>query len=158
VEATDGVLELMLADFDAATKAAEAILRRLPPDCPAWRAHPRSRSIAEQAEHLIRLLGYATSLATATGHDLAKVNSAAHLEAFSPPDLLRRFQEATATTSGRLAALQEAELEVPWTLSRGGNPIVILSRRTALQVLLVNHLRHHSAQLELCLRLAGLPC
>ena len=158
MKATDDALEPMLADFDAATKAAEAILRRLPPDCAAWRAHPRSRSIAEQAEHLIRLVGYANGLATATGHDLAKVNSTTDLAPFSPPDLLRRFQEATTTTSSLLATLQEAELEVPWTLSRGGKPIVVLTRRAALQVFLVNHLRHHAAQLELCLRLAGLPC
>ncbi len=158
MKATDDALELMLADFDAATKAAESILRRLPPDCPAWRAHPRSRSIAEQAEHLIRLIGYAASLATTTGHDLAKVDSTTDLAAFSPADLFRRFQEATATTSSLLATLPEAELEVPWTLSRGGNPIVVLSRRAAFQVFLVNHLRHHAAQLELCLRLAGLPC
>lgn len=138
--------------------AAEAILRRLPPDSRAWRAHPRSRSIAEQAEHLIRLVGYATRLATATGYDLARVNPAADLATSSPPDPSQRFQDAAATTSSLLATLQEAELDVPWTLSRDGNPIVVLPRRAALQVFLVNHLRHHAAQLELCLRLAGLPC
>ena len=148
----------VIADFEAAAAAATTLLRDLSASHLAWRPHPRSRSIGELAAHLIHLLGYAPNLATTSGHDLAKATSTADPPYFSPPDLFQRFQNTTASTSSLLSSLRPTDLEAPWTLSRAGHPIVTLPRRVALQVFLTNHLRHHTAQLELSLRLAGLPC
>ena len=146
------------------------MLVRLPADRAGWRPHPRSRSLGEQAEHLVALLGYATNLAAAPGHELTRSDSRPRAAgspspgspSFFPPDLLPRFSVATATTSRLLSSLDPATLDSPWTLSRGGLPIATLPRGVALQVFLISHLRHHTAQLEFCLRLAavsdGQPC
>ena len=152
----------LVAEFESAAREAAAVLERLPAGRADWRPHPRSRPLGEQAEHLVRLLGYAENLAASTGHDLAKPTPRAGAgasdvaqPAFFPPDLSQRFSRLAAATSGALSKLSAAQLEESWTLSRGSASIVTLPRAAALQVFLISHLRHHTAQLSFCLRLAA---
>ncbi len=154
----------LVAEFEAAAREAATVLARLPPQLASWRPHVRSRSLGDLAEHFVSLLTYARNLATALGYDLGRSTAAwaphdrsqsTGVPSFSLPDLLQRFNDGTAATSSLLSHLTSEQLSEPWTLSQDGRNVVTFQRSVALQIFLISHLRHHTAQLELSLLLAG---
>jgi hypothetical protein len=164
------VADSLVAEFEVAVALAVRAVGSLPLGQASWRPHPRSRSLAEQAQHFAALLGYTENLATASGHDLepsftasragstaasSSARAPAEPASFSLPDLLQRLRSAATRAARLLAELDTVKLGEAWTLSHGGHPLVTLPRAVALQVFLINHLRHHLAQFELSLLLAG---
>jgi len=148
--------DVLLSEFDRETGATRRLLSRLPGVHLAWRPHPRSRSLAELATHMADLPGWVTVIATSAGFDLPADDPPGPADA-SVDAVLARYDGHVARARGALAALSDAELDLRWTLSRAGHPLLVLPRGIAIRVQLLGHLIHHRGQLTVYLRLLDVP-
>ncbi|HEX6211713.1 MAG TPA: DinB family protein [Methylomirabilota bacterium] len=148
--------DLMLAEFDRETGATRRVLARVPDTHLNWRPHERSRSLGELAAHVADLPGWAAVIATTTAFDLGEAPRRLATDA-SAAALLARFDAAVTRARGTLAAQSDAELEIPWSLSRAGRPVLTVPRGVAVRVQIVGHMVHHRGQLTVYLRLLDIP-
>ena len=70
--------------------------------------------------------------------------------------LLAEFDRNAASGRESIAKVSDAELEVPWTLKKGGETLYRMPRYQILRSMVLNHVVHHRAQLGLYLRIMDL--
>jgi uncharacterized damage-inducible protein DinB len=71
--------------------------------------------------------------------------------------LLAAFDLHVMHVKRALARCSDAELAVPWRLTRGEQTVLSLPRLGALRRFLLHHLVHHRGQLTVYLRLRDVP-
>lgn len=150
------VQDLLLAELDREMGATRRVLGRVPDASLDWRPHPRSRSLGELATHLADLPGWAAVIATTTEFDLGDQPPSLVAEA-SVGALLARHDANVARVRASLIGQSEAELAMPWKLTRGGRPVLTVPRAVAIRAQLFGHVAHHRGQLTVYLRLLDVP-
>lgn len=148
--------DVLLAEFDRETGATRRLLACAPDGRFEWRPHPRSRSLGELATHMAELPGWVAVIATTSGFDLPETAAAAASDA-NVAAVLARYDRHVANARKALLNTSDAELEMRWTLSKGGHPLLVLPRNLAIRVQLLGHLIHHRGQLTVYLRLLDVP-
>ena len=63
------------------------------------------------------------------------------------------FDHNVAEARPLVAKVNDAELQVPWTLKAAGNAVSTMPRYMVYRTMMLNHLVHHRAQLGIYLRL-----
>jgi uncharacterized damage-inducible protein DinB len=148
-----------LPEFDHEMASTRKVLERIPEDKLEWRAHPKSNTIAWNANHLAELPGWSVSIATESGFDFAPVGG----ERYQSPKLTSRreivalFDRNVAEARKAIAAVKDESLDDPWTLRGGERVIFTMPRRSVLRSFLMNHIIHHRAILCVYLRLNDIP-
>ncbi|HEX5386465.1 MAG TPA: DinB family protein [Gemmatimonadales bacterium] len=148
-------VELLFSDFANEHALTRRMLERFPDSDPAWRPHPKSRTVAELATHVAAIINRGwviletDTIEARERSRLAPIESAARLVEF--------FDASVARFTAALAATDFDALKRPWELSLAGRVVATYPKRVALRVVMMSHLIHHRGQLGVYYRLLGIP-
>lgn len=145
--------DTLLLEFDQEMATTRRVIERVPDDKPDWKPHPKSFSIAHLAQLLAGMPGWIGQTLTSTELDIA---SGAGYSVQSTSTLLKTFDENVRTTRAAIAATQDADYDVPWSLKMQGNVIFTLPRGVVVRQH-ISHLSHHRGQMSVYLRLLDVP-
>jgi uncharacterized damage-inducible protein DinB len=150
------VKDILLAEFDHEMGTTRRLLERIPDEKLTWKPHDRSMTMGRLATHLSNIPHWSGTILNDTSFDLA--NAAPNGEAKETrSDILRQFDEGSASARGMLAGVSDAELNASWLLKRAGQQMFSMPRIAAFRSFVVNHMIHHRGQLSVYLRLNDIP-
>jgi uncharacterized damage-inducible protein DinB len=144
----------LLQELEQEAPATRRVLARVPAEKFDWRPHERSMSMGQLANHLAGLpygIVYATLQPSFDPGALPPPVAPASLEA-----LLERFDTGMEYARTQLGGMPDADLGIPWKITRGEQVILSMPRGAALRTILLNHSYHHRGQLTVYLRLNGI--
>ncbi|NIG54980.1 DinB family protein [Chitinophaga sp. Cy-1792] len=149
------ILELLLKEFDAEAVTTRKMLQQVPTDKLGWKPHEKSMTMGRLATHIAELPTWIPMTFDLDGIDL-DVTSNQYLTKESAEALMAYFEASLAEGRASLAKGTADQLDLDWTLSKGGQK---LNTRSKLDVLrMVQHqIIHHRAQLGVYLRLLNIP-
>lgn len=155
---TVSISQLLLPEYDQELRITRTVLERVPDERSQWRPHPKSFPMGHLAQLVARMPSWVTMMMRETEMDLAPPGGS-KFPGYSfetTKTLLAELDRNVKEGRAAIAQASDADFEVPWTLKKGGIPIVTQSRYLMLRTSVLNHLVHHRAQLGLYLRLADL--
>jgi uncharacterized damage-inducible protein DinB len=147
------IAEKLLPEFDQEMAATRRVLERVPDDHPEWKPHPKSFSIAHLAQLLAWLPGWIGQTLTSTELDLA---SGGGYSVEKTATLLETFDDNVRKSRDAIAAVQDSDYDVPWSLKLRGNVLFTLPRGAVVRQH-ISHLSHHRGQMTVYLRLRDVP-
>jgi uncharacterized damage-inducible protein DinB len=147
------IAETLLPEFDQEMAATRRVVERVPDSDPGWKPHPKSFSVAHLAQLLAALPGWIGQTLTSTELDLAQ---GAGYSDQSTEALLRTFDENVRSSREAIAASQDADYAVPWSLKMSGQVLLTLPRGAVVRQH-ISHLSHHRGQMTVYLRLLDVP-
>jgi uncharacterized damage-inducible protein DinB len=151
--------ETILPEFDREIANTRKVLERVPEDKLDWQAHPKSRTIGWNANHLAEILGWVDGTLTAPSWDIAPIGG----EPYQSPKLTSRreilglFDRNVAAARKAIVAVKDDQMTQPWSLLKAGTPMFTLPRAAMIRGFILNHLIHHRAILCVYLRLNDIP-
>jgi uncharacterized damage-inducible protein DinB len=130
----------------------------LPPLYP-WQPHPKSHTIGWNANHVAEIPNGLVMVLNTPALDIAPVGG----EPYTSPKLSSRreilavFDRNVAAARKAITEAKDADVGIPWTLSRAGHPIFTMPRSAVVRGMVLNHLMHHRAHLLVYLRPNDIP-
>jgi uncharacterized damage-inducible protein DinB len=150
---------LLLPEFDQEMAVTRRILERVPDDKGQWKPHEKSFPMGHLAQLVARLPSWVKMTLTQTELDMAPPGGTG-FQGYTfekTKDLLSEFDKNVAEGRPLIANVSDEDLQVPWTLKRGGQVLMTMPRYSILRSMVINHSVHHRAQLGLYLRMVDLP-
>lgn len=147
--ADDFVMEL-----EQESAATRRVMERLPEDKFSWKPHPTSMSLGQLAMHVAQVPGSVSKMLSA---DLTEPPQGGQAEAKSRAELLDSLTASLNDGKARLQGWDDSQMMAPWTFSVGGKTIMSAPRAGMVRMIMFNHLYHHRGQLQVYLRLLGVP-
>ena len=150
--------QMMLGEFDQEMQNTRKTLERCPDEKWNWKPHEKSGTVGWLASHVATMPGWLTMTINTEELDYAPVNG----PSYEPPkitnrkELLAEFDKNVAESRAALANVSDAEIMKGWKLLAGGKEILTMPRVACIRGMVLNHLIHHRAQLNLYLRLMGI--
>ena len=153
------IREAMLPEFDQEMNTTRKVLERVPTDKLRWKPHEKSSAMGDLAVHLSNLPDWVGLTLNQDSFDLAPPNAEPPRAkpAESQAEILERFDQAVTRARATLANSGDEHMMKPWTLKRGGQPLLTLPRAAVLRTFVLNHVIHHRGQLSVYLRLNDVP-
>jgi uncharacterized damage-inducible protein DinB len=151
--------DVTLAEFDLEMANTRKVLERVPDDKFAYRCHPKANTIGWNANHLAEIPGWVEGTLTQPGWEAEPEDG----PKYAMPSLtttaavLALFDKNVKAARAAIAAVNESELDVPWSLTIKGVPLFTLPRRQVIRSFVINHLIHHRAHLLVYLKLNDIP-
>jgi uncharacterized damage-inducible protein DinB len=151
--------ESILPEFDVEMASTRKVLERLPDDKLDWQAHPKSRTIGWNANHLAEIPGWVEGTLTQPSWDISPVGG----ESYKTPDLrsrreiLESFDRNVAAARKAISEVKDEDMGVMWTLFYQGKPVFTMPRSAVIRSFVLNHIIHHRAHLCVCYRLNDIP-
>jgi uncharacterized damage-inducible protein DinB len=145
-----GLMDSILPELELETATTRRVLERVPGDKLSWRPHAKSMSLGQLALHLASLPQRIPAMALV---DSFEARGLAQEEATSTQQILDAHDQGVAFAKEKLAAMGDAFLLQPWSMTRGGQPIFSVPRIGMLRRILLNHSYHHRGQLSVYFRL-----
>jgi uncharacterized damage-inducible protein DinB len=147
----------LLPEFDQEMAATRRLLARAPAEAFTWSPHPRSFTLGDLCTHLTRLPGWGQRILSTPAYDLVTDHAAAPPAHAAPEAVLAAFDQAVSAVRATLVGMSDAELRIPWNLTRSGTPLFTAPRIAAFKTFVINHTVHHRGQLSVYLRLLDVP-
>lgn len=147
------IADKLLPEFDQEMASTRRVIERVPDDRPDWKPHPRSFSIAHLAQLVSWLPGWIGQTLTSTELDLA---SGSGYSNESTERLLELLDENVRSSRQAIAAADDADYDVPWSLKMKGNVLFTAPRGVVVRQH-ISHLSHHRGQLTVYLRMLDIP-
>lgn len=144
---------VMELEQEAAT--TRRVLERLPEDKLSWKPHPKSMSLGQLALHVAQIPDVMSQLLSTDVDGMPPSNGQA--EASSRAELVNALNAGVNAGTARLKGWSDAQMMAPWTFSIGGRTVMSAPRAGMVRGLMFNHLYHHRGQLQVYLRLLGVP-
>jgi uncharacterized damage-inducible protein DinB len=144
--------EILLAEFAQETALTRKMLEKVPFDDPQWKPHEKSMTMQRLSSHIAEIPLWANRTLESDEYDFAT----AKFERFFAADnteLLRKFQETSASAAALLKEVTEEKLLSKWSLKRSGQIIYSIPRVGVLRNYVFSHTAHHRGQLSVYLRL-----
>jgi uncharacterized damage-inducible protein DinB len=153
------IADLLLPEYDEEMATTRRVLERVPDEHAEFKPHPKSFMMAHLAQLVATMPGWVTMMMTQTELDIApKERPPGSGYSVQPiASLLAQFDKAAAEGRAAIAAANESDWDVPWTMKAAGNVVQQKSRYQMLRTGVLNHLVHHRAQLGVYLRLVETP-
>ena len=145
--------ETMLPEFDQEMKTTRRMLERVPTDKGQWKPHEKSFSIGHLAQLLSWMPGWITNTLTT---DFLDIGGSPGYSYEKTESLLEIFDRNVKEARAAIAAVQESDLEKPWSLKMGDRILMTLPRGVVARQH-VSHLVHHRGQMSVYLRLLDIP-
>jgi uncharacterized damage-inducible protein DinB len=147
------IRDKLLPEFDQEMASTRRVIERVPDGDPDWKPHAKSFSIAHLAQLLARLPGWIGQTLTTTELDLAAGGGYSNE---STASLLREFDESVRKSREAIAASEDSDYDIPWSLKLRGNVLFTLPRGVVVRQH-ISHLSHHRGQMTVYLRLLDVP-
>ncbi|TWU27378.1 DinB family protein [Bythopirellula polymerisocia] len=151
--------EQILPEFEQEMANTRKVLERVPEDKLDWQAHPKSRTIGWNANHLAEIPGWVEGTLTQADWDIAPVDG----EAYQTPqhktqkEILELFDKNVADAKLAISAVEDAAMGEMWSLLQAGEPLMTMPRSGVIRSFVINHTVHHRAILCVYLRLNNIP-
>jgi uncharacterized damage-inducible protein DinB len=145
----------LLQELEQEAPATRRVLSRVPAEKFDWRPHERSMSLGQLANHLAGLsrgIVYATLQPSFDPGALPPPVAPASVDA-----LLETFDTGLEYARATLGAMPDADLGIPWNITRGERLLISMPRGAAYRTILLNHMYHHRGQLTVYLRINDIP-
>jgi uncharacterized damage-inducible protein DinB len=147
--------EALIAEYDQELATTRSLLERIPGKDAKWRPHPKSMPLGDLAVHVAALPWWLEVTLTTRQLDLATLDRP---PAFTTVEaLLAYFDRNTVAGRAALAAANDADFAVPWSLRTGDQVHFTVPRAAVVRSFVLSHLIHHRAQLGVYLRLRDVP-
>lgn len=151
--------DTLLPEFDQEMASTRKVLERVPEDKLDWQAHPKSRTIGWNANHLVEIAGWTEGILTQSEWDIAPAGEAAYQ---SPnfrtrKELLENFDQGVAASRKAIQQVSEHEVGQTWALKQTGETVFAMPRAAVIRTFVLNHMIHHRAHLLVYLRLNDIP-
>jgi uncharacterized damage-inducible protein DinB len=143
----------LLPEFDEEMKATRRVLERVPSEKGEWKPHPKSFSLAHLAQLCSWMPGWITNILQETSLDLAR---GGRYTTEKTETLLAGFDKVVQEARAAIAAAQESDYDVVWSLKHGDNVLFSAARKVVVRQT-ISHLSHHRGQLTVYLRLLDVP-
>jgi uncharacterized damage-inducible protein DinB len=151
--------ESLLPEFDQEMASTRKVLERVPDDKLDWQPHPKSHTIAWNANHLANLPDWLVHTLTTPSLDIAPVGGEPYQmpKLASRAEILETFDRNVAAGRAAITAATDQDMSTTWTLERAGKPIFTMPRSAVVRSVVLNHMVHHRAILCVYLRLNDIP-
>lgn len=149
----------LLTEFDHEMTTTRALLERVPEAAAAWKPHPKSFSLGQLAMHVATLPGLGRQVLAVPEADLNPPGGGGYRipEFTSTAALLEIFDDAVRGARAALAGVDEAALQVVWSMKNAGQTILSQPRLAAYRTVFMSHQIHHRGQLSVYIRLQDVP-
>jgi len=147
------IAQSLLPEFDQEMATTRRLLERVPSDKGTWKPHEKSFSLGHLAQLVARMPGWNTHAMKATELDVRSLTgySQEKIEV-----LLAEFDRNVEEARAALAAAEDEDFRVAWTLKAGDRVLMTLPRAAVVRQN-ISHLIHHRGQLSVYLRLVEVP-
>jgi uncharacterized damage-inducible protein DinB len=153
------IVEALLSEFDEEMAKTRRTLERVPIDRLDWKPHEKSMTMGRLATLLAEIPAWTTETLGQESLDIAPPGQPPPQPRFlgSQRELLDLFDKNVASGRALIAATNEGQLALPWSLLSGGQVLFTQPRLAILRAWVFNHTVHHRAQLGVYLRLNNIP-
>ena len=124
-----------------------------------WKAHEKSNSVGWVASHLADIPSWADVCINQDSFDVAPPGQPPHQTVIlsSVEEILAVFDKHVELARDVIAAADDDQYLMPWSLLKGGEVQLTLPRIAVVRSFILNHNIHHRAHLCVYLRLNDLP-
>ena len=148
----------LLPEFDVEMAGVRRVLERVPEAHVAWKPHARSLSMGELALHLANIPTWVPITLKQSEFDLGPGSEAPAPRGFTArAEMLEEFDRNVAAARDAIAGSSDDEMIKPWSLKKGGETVLTMSRLAVLRSFVMNHAIHHRGQLTVYLRMKDVP-
>ena len=153
------ITESLLPEFDQEMATTRRVLERTPEAHVAWKPHPKSFSLGDLAMHVAHLPYWTEITFKQTEFDVHPPGGSQEPPRVwkSTASLVESFDVTVKNARAVLAATDDKDCLVPWSLKNGGAVAFTLPRIAVFRSFCMNHLIHHRGQLTVYLRLKDVP-
>jgi uncharacterized damage-inducible protein DinB len=145
------ISQTLLPEFDQEMDKTRKLLERVPDGKFDYRPHEKSMTLGRLAGHVAEVPSYAT--ATIRMDKLELTGSEKPFHPMSKKELLESFDKYVAEARQAISSVSDEDLGKVWSLRFGGKDVFSMPRVAVLRSMVMNHLIHHRAQLQVYLRL-----
>jgi uncharacterized damage-inducible protein DinB len=146
-------IDELLRELDQEAQTTRRVLERVPEDQMGWKPHEKSMSLGVLAMHVALIPAAIAEVAMQDGFDVD--TPIPRPQATSVAELTATLERSLATAHSLLAGLDQAGLEKPWRMTKGGRELATMPRGALLRSVMLNHWYHHRGQLTVYLRQTG---
>jgi uncharacterized damage-inducible protein DinB len=148
------LVDPIIAELEQEAESTRRVLERIPEDRLSWRPHPKSLSLGQLALHIATTPGAVAQIA---GLDTMERPQFDRPEPKSKPEVLEALGQSLASAMEFLRGLDDARARETWTMTLAGKPIFSLPRIGLVRTIMLNHWYHHRGEMQVYLRLLGVP-
>lgn len=145
-----------LKELDQEARSTRRLLERVPSDQLDWRPHDKSMSLGQLAMHIASLPGTIAGLARQPGFE-ARGGDVPRPSAAGTAEILDKLDESLADARDILASMTDADLGLPWRMTRDETELMAMTRGELIRTVMLNHWYHHRGQLTVYLRELDVP-
>ena len=134
-------------------------LERMPDEKLGFKPHERSMSAGDLAGHLAQIPFWGVMTFDRVELDIEPVGGPAYTRpaVTSVAAELAEFDKRANELKEWLAKTSDEAMMSPWTLLKGGKPVLTMPKIAVYRSFVMNHMIHHRGQLTVYLRLMGIP-
>ena len=145
--------ETLLPEFDQEMASTRRLLERVPTEKGQWKPHPKSFSLGHLTQLVCWMPGWITNTLTQTELNLVGGSPYSYEKT---EDLLALFDKNVREARAAIAASEDEDYKVDWSL-KFGDRVILTQPRAEVVRNHINHLIHHRGQLTVYLRLIDIP-
>jgi uncharacterized damage-inducible protein DinB len=148
------LVDPMIPELEQEAETTRRVLERIPEAKLSWRPHPKSMSLGQLALHIATTPGGVAQIA---GQDTMERPQFDRPEPKSKREVLEALEQSLATAMEFLRGLDDARATRTWSMTLAGKPIFSLPRIGLVRTIMLNHWYHHRGEMQVYLRLLGVP-
>jgi uncharacterized damage-inducible protein DinB len=149
------IITPMLSELDHEAKTTTRVLERVPYDKLDWAPHPRSMTLGKLAWHIASIPARVGVMLREGTLDVLTARPPAMPA--EPGGIADGFKRHVAELRGVLETLDDAAIKETFTMRRGADTLMTMSKIAVVRTILLNHSYHHRGQLAVYLRLLDVP-
>lgn len=145
-----------LADLQHELASTRRLLERIPEGQLDYTPHPKSWPLGKLAAHLVNvpMWGIITMQTETLAFDAPMAPTT---EPTTTAEFLALWDRQVAELTQLLDAADDATMQVVWTGTAGGKPVLQMPRIAVFRGMILNHMIHHRAQLTMYYRMLDVP-
>ncbi|HEX4154198.1 MAG TPA: DinB family protein [Acidobacteriaceae bacterium] len=150
------IADLLTMEFEAEAAKTRSYFAVLPEDKADWKPHELSPGLGSLAKHIANLPGFGAVFLTTDSMD-ASGGPPALPEYAGRTDLQQTLEQNGTRLREALANASDDYLKAPWAFKAGDKVLEEGPRAAMYQLMCVDHMVHHRAQMGVYLRMLGVP-
>ncbi|HEY7482595.1 MAG TPA: DinB family protein [Gemmatimonadales bacterium] len=149
------LVDPLIAELEQEAETTRRVLERIPEDELGWRPHEKSMSLGQLALHIATTPGGVAQIA---GQDsMERPDFSQRPEAKTRREVLGALEESVATALEFLRGLDDARATQSWSMTFQGKTVFSQTRIRLVRTIMLNHWYHHRGEMQVYLRLLGVP-
>jgi uncharacterized damage-inducible protein DinB len=148
------LVDPVIAELEQEAESTRRVLGRIPEDRLSWRPHPKSMSLGQLALHIATTPGGVAQVAAQDSMERPRFDRP---EPKSKREVLEALGQSLASAMEFLRGLDDARAKETWSMTLAGKPIFSLPRIGLVRTIMLNHWYHHRGEMQVYLRLLGVP-